>query len=111
MVSGNIHTHPMEDHWKFQGDWAFQKVKVFKDRMKLKWNLQRGGKGGSNPLLPPPPPKKKEERVWIFCGTTQCSLTRMGNRYDFLKRENTMKGRLTALPNKTLDEIMSARKL
>ena len=100
MISGNIHNHPMEDLWKFQGDGRFKKFKVFKEGMKLKWNLQRGGERGSNPLLPPPPQKK--ERVWIFCGTTQCSLTRMGNRYDFLKRENTMKGRLTALPNKTL---------
>ena len=42
-VLKNIHTHPEEGHWKFKGDGASQKPKLFKECTKQNWNFQRGG--------------------------------------------------------------------
>ncbi len=59
-VLENIHTYPMEGHWKFQGGGGFQKPKFLKESMEL----TRGG--GFKP-------KKTHSMggVWIFAGTTQ----------------------------------------
>jgi len=48
-VPENIHSHPTEDHWKFQGGGGSQKLKFLKESMKLNWNFWRGkGRQGSN---------------------------------------------------------------
>ena len=42
VVPENIHTHPKEGYWKFQGEGGFQKPNFLKESMELKWNFQRG---------------------------------------------------------------------
>ena len=58
----NIHTHPEESHWKFQGGVGSQKPKFLRENMKQNWNFQRGG--GLKPK------KLSVGGVWIFSGTT-----------------------------------------
>jgi len=43
VVPENIHTHPMNSHWKFQEGGRSQKPKFLKESMKLNWNFCRGG--------------------------------------------------------------------
>ena len=47
MIPENIHTHPEEGHWKFQGRWdggdIRKNAKMFKESIKQNWNFQRGG--------------------------------------------------------------------
>ena len=40
MVPENIHTHPVDGYWKFQGGRGLKKS------MKLNWNFERGAGGG-----------------------------------------------------------------
>ena len=44
VVPQNIHTHPLDSHWKFQRGWGWgcQKPKFVKINMKLDWNVQIG---------------------------------------------------------------------
>ena len=42
-VPENIHTHPVEGHWKFRGGEGNQKPKFLKESMGLDWHFQRGG--------------------------------------------------------------------
>ena len=42
VVPENIHTHPKEGSWKFQGGRGFQKPNFLKESVALKWNFQRG---------------------------------------------------------------------
>ena len=51
----NIHTHPMEGHWK---------PNLLKESMELNWNFQRGGGIQTK--------KPSMGGVWIFSGTIQC---------------------------------------
>ena len=59
----NIHTHPMEGQWKFQGGGGISKAKINKGCMGLNWNFQRGG------WIQTKTPSMGG--VWIFSGTTQ----------------------------------------
>ena len=42
-VPENIHTHPKEGQWKFQGGRGSQKPDFLKEGMGLYWNFQRDG--------------------------------------------------------------------
>ena len=63
-VPENIHTHPMEGHWKFQGRGGSQKPKCLKESMGLNWNFRKGGGIQAK--------KPSVGGVWIFSGTTHC---------------------------------------
>jgi len=65
VVPENIHTLPMDGHWKFRGGGGFKRPKFFKESMKLNWNFQRGGGVQSE--------KPSVGEIWIFSGTTQSS--------------------------------------
>jgi len=54
VVPENIHTHPMDGHWKIQGVRGSQRPKFLKESVKLNWNFQRGGGWGS----------KKKKKLW-----------------------------------------------
>jgi len=43
VVPENIHTLPMDGHWKFRGGGGSQRPKFLKEKMKLNWNFRRGG--------------------------------------------------------------------
>jgi len=46
VVAENIHTHPIDGHWKFRGGGeGSEKIKFLKESMKLNWNFQRSGRG------------------------------------------------------------------
>ena len=45
MVPENIHTHPKDGHWQFQGGGGSERPKFLKESMKLNWNFQRRGGG------------------------------------------------------------------
>ena len=62
-VSRNIHTLPMDGHWKFRGVEGSQRPKFWKESMKLNWNFQSGGGIQSE--------KPSVGEVWIFSRTTQ----------------------------------------
>jgi len=64
VVPENIHTHPIDGQWKFQGGGGSKRPKFFKESMKLNWNFQRGGGWGFKV-------KTILGEVWIFSGTTQ----------------------------------------
>ena len=38
----NIHTHPKEGYWKFQGGGGFHKLNLLRENMVLKCNFPRG---------------------------------------------------------------------
>jgi len=42
VVPENIHTHPKEGYWKFQGGGGFQKRNILKESMAQKWNFHKG---------------------------------------------------------------------
>ena len=44
----NIHAHPKEGYWKFQGGGGVQKPKFLNESITCKWNFQKGGGGGVN---------------------------------------------------------------
>ena len=48
VVPQNIHTHPLDRHWKFQRGRGCQKPKFLKINMKLDWNVQIGEGGGGD---------------------------------------------------------------
>ena len=62
-VPENIHTHPVEGHWKFRGGGGSRKPKFLKESMELNWNFQRGGGIQTK--------KPFVGGVWIFSGTIQ----------------------------------------
>ena len=45
VVPKRFHTHPVEDHWKFQGGERLQKPKCLKESMTQNWYFQMGGRG------------------------------------------------------------------
>jgi len=47
VVPENIHTLPMDGHWKFQGGGGSERPKFLKESMKLSYNFQRNGGAGS----------------------------------------------------------------
>jgi len=54
----NIHTLPVDGHWKFLGGEGSQRPKYFKKSMKLNWNCGRGGGVQSE--------KPTMGEIWIF---------------------------------------------
>ena len=50
VVPENMHTHPKEGHWKFQGGGGSPKSKRLKESMKLNFNFQGGGGGGGGSM-------------------------------------------------------------
>ena len=68
VVPENIHTHPLEGHWKGGGGGGSQRPKYIRESMGLNWKFQAGGRVQT---------KKKPSmgEVWIFSGlnhTFQC---------------------------------------
>ena len=64
VVPANIHTLPMDGHWKFRGGGGSQRPKLLKESMKPNWNFPRvGGVQSEKPSV---------GEVWIFSETTQC---------------------------------------
>ena len=59
MVPENIHTHPKEDHWKFQG---VSEDQIFKRKYEDKLEFLEGGRVQSK--------KPSVVEAWIFSGTT-----------------------------------------
>ena len=73
-VPENIHTHPKEGHWEFQGGGGSQTPNFLKESMKLNWKFL--GVAGVQTKKP------SMEEVWIYSGTTHykcilytCTLT------------------------------------
>ena len=44
VVPENIHTDPMEGHWKFRGERGSQQPKVIMESVKLNWTFHGGGR-------------------------------------------------------------------
>ena len=52
VVPENIHTHPKNGYWKFQGGEGVSKAKIFKGKYEAKLEIP-GGVGGSKPKTHP----------------------------------------------------------
>ena len=63
----NIHTLPVEGHWKFQRGEGSKLPQILKHNMKLNWNFLWFGCGRGQTKMP----SMGGWGVWMFSGTAQ----------------------------------------